>query len=558
MKSICAAAFCAAGLLAGAAQAQPEITGAVLPAARSVPLGDPATFLVTMVNSGDQTAINCGPDLTTPDPSITLRRFELDSGGAVIGTEFEPISIPAGESKSILLELTASSARSGALGLRFGCNNGAANYFPQINEISFTSLASGPVNDIIAVAATPSADGVVRPPAAGRRGLMTVAATYVAPGGAVGPDAALTVTPSAGDFDGQVELSVCETDAGGTCLAPAAASVDTDIPEGEPRFYAVFARAPADGGLPFLPDYLRVRLDFTDRLAGPGTAYVRASTSAAITSPAPGGAPNDARGVYRFRWVPANGDSDGFNRREGWIYVDAEGRTVGVVRDQGFSFPEDKVFVPEERFPAGNEVRPPRLSGLYWIFNEESGGTSEADLFLRANPAEAMIGQFLEPVFTDQKRGADAPNFTRGSDLNIAGVSLTQTFASGAPMSAATLNGSYSLHDPYQGRVTGSATINAGFISGSFVVMPDSSNQSCSLFGQIAPSADGQIAVLSAVTLSGPCARLSGQEFAGLAARRPIEELNGATGLHILLHPGNFEAAWPEGMQGVSLIARKN
>ena len=515
------------------ASAQPVISGAVLPNARSVPVGEPATFFVTMVNSGDQEAINCGPDLRNPDPNIALRRFELDSEGAIAGDFFDPISIPAGESRNILLELTASADTTGAIALRFGCNNGAAAYLPAINDVVLTSLSAGPTWDVIAVSATTTNDGVIDIAGPRRRGLMTVAATHILPDGdSAGPAAPMRVTPRAGDFTSELDLEVCELDENSLCIGDRAPFLDIDMAQGEPRFFAVFARSAPNAGLPFMPDFLRVSLDFADR-TGPG--YVRASTSAAIRSPAPASAPDNAAGIYRIRMLPGGGG--GGDNYFGWLYVDADGQTVGTIFDNRFFGTQHRIFRLHDPVQPGADGVIPVLRTTHDILSV-SGGTLDADIRLRFTPGTGVAGQFLP--YESAKPELDGAAFFGAGGQPVGGVAMTRAYAGTDSLDASDLDGVWTVFDTFNGVVTGSMSIFGSNVSASFRPYSDGASV-CTFSATLDRPATGRVLGLDSVSMSGSaCSGLTAQ-FEGLAALHEIDVID-AQGMQVLLYPEDSES----------------
>ena len=540
----------------GVAVGQASITGAVLPTARSVAFGQPATFFVTMVNSGDQPATGCTPSIRPGDPVLfetSQQVFLLDDQFQIVPGGGSTATIAAGTSQNFLLELTATGDVAGTIPLMFGCAGTGANYYPQINEITFTAVQNETPLDILAVSLTPSSDGVIRVLPGNRRGAMAIAATYVLPEGATpGPPASLVARPTAGDFDSQVALEICEVNANGQCVTPRASELATEIPQGGVRLYTVFATAPASGGLPLIPDLLRVQLDFIDNVVPPQAARTRASTSAAITAGPTNITLSDPSGIYHMRLTSAQADPTGYTRQQlpsGWVYVDANGRAVGVVRDASGFAPIDRIFLPESPMAHATGDARAGYAGEYGIFSLSSS-TRDADIRIRFDPASRVYGTFLIP----QDSGAPAvsgPAFARESSINFAGVAMTNAFADG--QAATQISGDFDLLDSATGTVVGSLTAANSVASGS--VSYADYGLSCSFTASLVPSPTNSFVSLDNVSIAG-CPIATGKAYDGLAVRRRIDLLNG-TGIHLLLYPSGYGEDWtPDTTLGLSLVLR--
>lgn len=275
------------------------IYASTLPAARSSVLGgDPATIFATVANANRFEATNCVVSPQPGDPfNVTYQR--TDATNTAIGNINEPFSVPAGGFQTLVLGFTPFEAFAGQdFFPLFACQNGTVTPVRGLNSV-FLSASETPVPDILSIGATPSGDGVIRIPSVGGISFLSAAAINIgagdaAPDGLDAPqanEATITVTADTGLADLPLDITLCETGPDARCLAPRAASVESQIGDAAKTF-AVFVRASADAGVAFDPANARVYLRFTD-----SGGVVRSVTSAAVTAPAPDAA-GDLAGVW--------------------------------------------------------------------------------------------------------------------------------------------------------------------------------------------------------------------------------------------------------------------
>ena len=250
------------------------LEASVLPDARSVAVGTPATLFATLLNTGSTTLQNCRIALPGAVSGVTLSYQTTDpSTNTPTGTPNQPVSIAAGSGQSFVLSLASAAAVSlPAQGLVFSCD-GVSNALPLVGVDTLDlSFSAAPVADLVALAATASKDGVLRLPGAAGVGAFAVASDNV---GATGD---LTVAADLGGAALPVALSVCQTNpATGQCLAPPAASVALSIAGGATPTFSIFATA--EGAVPFAPAVSRIFLRFSDAAGQPHGA-----TSVAVTT----------------------------------------------------------------------------------------------------------------------------------------------------------------------------------------------------------------------------------------------------------------------------------
>ncbi|WP_161539386.1 alpha/beta hydrolase [Hyphobacterium indicum] len=259
-----------------AAFGPPSIAASLLPGARSVPAGQPATAFASVVNAGQQTAENCR--LNMSDGVDAAFAFQTtDTANMPIGTPSTPVDVLPRLSQSFVFSLTPRSVFVGqSVHIDFTCEAGVqAARIPGLTDFVLSSDPGAP--DLLAIGVTPTSDGVIRIPGDGNRiGFLSAAAVTV---GASDP-VTVTVSADTGGQDLPVSLEVCETDSQGLCTSSRTPSPFAVVfhPD-NPRLFAVFVRANEGADMPLAAADRRVFLRFSS------DAVPRSVTSAAIASP---------------------------------------------------------------------------------------------------------------------------------------------------------------------------------------------------------------------------------------------------------------------------------
>lgn len=226
----------------------PVLRSAVLPAARSGALGgSPLTVFATVINAGGGTASGCRAELGAGAP-VDLSYRAVDAGNNAIGSENPLFDLADGTSASFVLALAPQRTTTGAgeyVDIAFACRNGQAEIIPSVNSV-FLSISDAAVPDIIAIAATPTADGSLRIASHGGRAAMGVAAVNI------GAPADITVSIDNGGSDLPLDFTLCQSGSDGVCLAPRTPSVTVNM-AGDPLFFSVLGVDP-DGEATSVPD----------------------------------------------------------------------------------------------------------------------------------------------------------------------------------------------------------------------------------------------------------------------------------------------------------------
>jgi hypothetical protein len=154
--------------------------------------------------------------------------------------------------------------------LGFDCTNtDPAPINTGLNTLLF-SASTAPVPDVVALAATPTNDGIVNIPGTNGTGAFAVATVNV---GATG---AITVSADTGATSLPLTVSLCETNpATGQCISGIGSTVTTTINANATPTFGIFVQG--NGNVPFDPALNRIFVRFKD-----SGAVTRGSTSVAV------------------------------------------------------------------------------------------------------------------------------------------------------------------------------------------------------------------------------------------------------------------------------------
>lgn len=307
--------ICLTLCVAAEATAQPRLVSATLPGTRAVETGQPATLFAALINAGDATAKNCAIaiDAAYSGPVDAVLGYQTaDAANQLTGTPDTPVDIAPGATQNFLISLTPTADFAETeIGFRFACDGARSPVTPGVNTL-FLTARSGAGPDLIPIAASPSADGVMRGNRAGGRAVAATAAVNI------GAAADVRVSADTGLYAWPLGLTVCETDAGGTCLAEASETLDVRFEADQTRTFTVFARGEDRLGTPLLPDLARVFLRFSDAADDPIGA-----TSLAVTFPEPAFDPSPLALDGAAAWAEASGARALLIQRDGETLYEA-------------------------------------------------------------------------------------------------------------------------------------------------------------------------------------------------------------------------------------------
>ncbi len=243
----------------------------ILPASRSVQVGNTATAFATMINPATATATSCGITPVTSVPASFSYQTTDPATNALTGTPDTPVDIVAGGVQSFVFAFTPTATiPSTDVELAFDCaNSDPAPVTIGLNTL-LLSASTNPVSDIVALAATPTGDGIVNLP--GDTGANAFAVATVN----VGSQGTITAAADTGSATLPVVLFICETNATtGACLSPPTSSVTTTIAAGATPTFSVFVTG--TGAVAFDPANNRIFLRFRN-----ANGATRGSTSVAV------------------------------------------------------------------------------------------------------------------------------------------------------------------------------------------------------------------------------------------------------------------------------------
>jgi|GEM_PF-808244 len=259
----------------GATHVSAVLVSSTLPASRSVQVGDTATLFASVINADTTTASGCGIALASPVDAEIFFQTTDPATNALVGSRNESVDIAAGAAQSFLVGVTPGSEFAPTdIAFDFTCTGvQPAASISGLNTL-LLSASAVPVPDMVAIALTPSGDGIAQIPQESGLGFLSMASVNV------GAPADLNVTARIpGGLDGA--LVICATNpADGSCIDPPAATVDINVPTNGTPTFAVFLSSFL--ALPLDPANRRLFVEFRD-----GSDTVRGSTSVAIAGGGP-------------------------------------------------------------------------------------------------------------------------------------------------------------------------------------------------------------------------------------------------------------------------------
>jgi CSLREA domain-containing protein len=261
-------AICDIGAFEADANTSTAVLAAVLPSSRSVRVGVQATAFATIINVGSQTAEACGITLLTSIPVIGFYQTTNPVTNQLTGSPNTPVDIPARAAQSFVVAFTPTQAFAPTdAQMSFDCDNTIpAPINTGLNTLLLSASAT-PVPDIVALAVTPSNDGIVTLASTGVFAVATVN---------VGATGTITASADTGSAALPVNISLCETNpATGQCISAIGPGVTTQINANATPTFGIFVEG--NGIVPFDPAANRIFVRFRD--AGDIT---RGSTSVAV------------------------------------------------------------------------------------------------------------------------------------------------------------------------------------------------------------------------------------------------------------------------------------
>ena len=244
---------------------QASIVAATLPALRAGWLNQVLTAFGTVINSSTNDAIGCIVRTQGASRSnISFQETDPQTNTA-IGSPNQPVTIPAGKSKSFVFAIRSQGVNLGDPTfdgpVLFQCANAFFAPTNLANTFQVTAVASFSPADMISIGATPTNDGIIDVPSSSG-GAFGVATVNIATSGPVTAKAVYARPFNESDPTKQFTVLICESNPStGACLATPAASVPFEATPNVPHTFAVFVQRPAvDPG--FAPDQRRAFVIF--------------------------------------------------------------------------------------------------------------------------------------------------------------------------------------------------------------------------------------------------------------------------------------------------------
>lgn len=249
------------------------LSAAILPTSRSGQVGATLSAFVSVINGGNVTATDCALVLDSSAPIAFDYQRTNPTTNAVVGLPNTPSNIAAGAVQTYLITMQLLEVFAPIeTQFRFSCANASnASSVAGLNTL-LLSGSSVPVPDVVALAATPGANGFLDLP--GNTGSAAFAVATVNLGSA----AALTATVDTFGVNLPVSLGICQTNSAGACIdasEPVTSTTTFTATAGGTPSFSIFV-----GGAGFVPDRAaenRVRVEFLD-----ASGAVRGQTSVAL------------------------------------------------------------------------------------------------------------------------------------------------------------------------------------------------------------------------------------------------------------------------------------
>jgi hypothetical protein len=257
------------------------VAAAILPASRSVQVGNTATVFATMAISGNTGGVTCGIALATNIPATFQYQTTNPATNQLTGTPNTPINIGPGGFQTFVISIKPNAAFPPTdVAFTFSCANASpASVLSGLNTL-LLSASTTPTPDIVALVATPSGDGIVNIPGAIETGVFAVATVNVGAGGLItaSADTGSSSLTALGFTTGVPRplITICQTNpATGVCLGSPGPSVTTQINANATPTFAIFVKG--NGVVPFDPGNNRITVRFKD-----GGEVTRGATSVAV------------------------------------------------------------------------------------------------------------------------------------------------------------------------------------------------------------------------------------------------------------------------------------
>ena len=250
----------------------PLLQAAVLPYARAIAVGQPATAFASIINSGNVSGLDCGLAL----PAGIAANFiyqTTDASNLLTGTPDTPVRIPPGATQGFVFGITPTVPLTNVeIAPIFDCaNSEPAPVYAGVNTLILSAFAEPPP-DLLAIGVTPSQDGIVHIDPSSGVGFFAAAAVNI------GNTGTIKVQADDGDLALPLTLEVCETNSIGQRIGSCASSLTRTVNADETVFYTVNVFAHEGAYIPFDPALNRLFLRFMEGGTTVGATNVAVTT----------------------------------------------------------------------------------------------------------------------------------------------------------------------------------------------------------------------------------------------------------------------------------------
>ena len=233
-----------------------SLFAAVAPNARATTVNRAVTAFASIINAGPSAATACSLALPLGFPANFLYQT-TNQANVPTGVPNAPANIPVGGAQTFVFAITPTAVGSTDIPMTFSCTDAdpAPVYFGVDTFLLSATATAGP--DVVATADTVTHDGNVVFPAGGPATQAIVAAAIN-----LGAAGTVTFTPTDAPF-GQpprqlpIGLSVCQTDATGTCTSANGPTVNVTMAQNQVVTLKVTATR-GSTSIPYVPSYNRI------------------------------------------------------------------------------------------------------------------------------------------------------------------------------------------------------------------------------------------------------------------------------------------------------------
>jgi hypothetical protein len=284
-----------------------DLVAAILPLSRSPQVGHVGTAFATLINTSGHLWGGCFAVAPGFNGTFSYQTTDPTTNGltGTVNTPFNLAASGTGSSQTLLVALQASGTVSPAdQPIVFRCaNSQPAVSIIGVNTLLFSSNTAA-VPDIVALVATPTADGILKSTAVNATAAFAMASVNVG-----GAGTGMSVTADTGDITLPLSVTMCQTNTQGQCTnptTPAASITNLSIAANATPTFSFFVTPTAP--IPLFPASTRLFIRFKD-----SGGVTRGSTGVALNSSSTLAAGATAggyyTGVYRVTSGPNLGQS---------------------------------------------------------------------------------------------------------------------------------------------------------------------------------------------------------------------------------------------------------